>query len=131
MKHIPDTLDERLEEYRLHPNPTSIELNALLGQYRLLARKHWPKAEWIVGVGRYALIAQCIGVTGSGFGYSSSPVTVSIHMTMAEARKAKAFIDNHGCCGKCLALDGYAKVVHVIFDLHETYLYPDSLKEVE
>lgn len=132
-KHIPDDLDRRLELYRLRSNTPDKELDALLGEYRKAARSTWPNAEWIVGVGRYALVSQCPAITPESPwpGYANASVTVTLHMTFTLATEARIRIDKHGCCGKCLAREGYSDLVHVIYDLHETYLYPTSLKHVE
>ena len=53
------------------------------------ARKRWPKAEWICGRGRYALLAHCW------------VLTVSLHETRAAAEKQKEWIDKGGCGGCC------------------------------
>ena len=132
-KHIPDELDGRLELYRIRSNPPDKELDSLLNEYRKAARYAWPKAEWIVGVGRYALVSQCPAITPESPwpGYANASVTVTLHMTFTLATEARIRIDKHGCCGKCLAREGYSDLVHVIYDLHETYLYPTNLKHVE
>jgi hypothetical protein len=55
------------------------------------ARNRWPAAEWIIGDGRYASVAYC-GTT-----------TVMLFATLAEAERAKTFIDRLACGHACQA----------------------------
>jgi len=59
--------------------------------YRSKALKRWPKAEWIHGEGKYALLAPC------------RVLTVSLWPTMKEAKESKKSIDETGCGGECHA----------------------------
>jgi hypothetical protein len=53
------------------------------------ARAAWPRAEWIIGSGRYASVAHC------------DTTTVMLFATPAEADRAKDFIDRLGCGHAC------------------------------
>lgn len=68
--------------------------------YVAQARRRWPAAEWIIGDGRYASVAYC-GTT-----------TVMLFATLAEAERAKTFIDRLACGHAC-------RVEHEIADLGE------------
>jgi hypothetical protein len=57
--------------------------------YRTLAKCKWPRAEWIRGDGRYALLAHC------------RVLTVALHQTHESAEKSKQVIDTSACGGHC------------------------------
>jgi hypothetical protein len=54
-----------------------------------LAKKRWPKAEWIQGNGPYALLSWC------------KVLTVTLWDSLESAEKQKKFIDLTGCGGGC------------------------------
>lgn len=58
-----------------------------------VARRRWPAAEWIIGEGHYASVARC------------GTVTVMLFATPAEAKRAKALIDQTGCGHEIADLD--------------------------
>lgn len=57
--------------------------------YLQRAKKKWPHAEWIVGNGRFALLAYC------------DVLTITLWPTYEEAIKSKAFIDKAACGHAC------------------------------
>jgi len=57
--------------------------------FHALAKKRWPKAEWIDGEGPWALLAHC------------RVLTVTLWPDKAAAEKQKAFIDKTACGGFC------------------------------
>ena len=59
--------------------------------WRRLARRRWPRAEWIEGRGRYALVSFC-----------GPAATVILHPTLEGAEEEKVEIDSLGCCGRCV-----------------------------
>lgn len=65
---------------------------------RRVAGRHWPDAAWIVGTGRYAVVAYC-GVT-----------TVTLHAAVDAALAAVEAIDRTGCGHACHR-------AHVVIDL--------------
>lgn len=54
-----------------------------------LAACVWPRAEWIAGNGRFALLAHC------------DVLTVTLHHTRAGALESKVFIDRLACGHAC------------------------------
>lgn len=56
---------------------------------RSKAKKLWPRAEWIAGEGRYALVAPC------------RVTTVTLYQSLDEATLEKERIDIMGCGGVC------------------------------
>ena len=54
------------------------------------ARKMWPRAAWILGVGEYASVSTCPPGT-----------TVMLFQSRMEAEIAKCTIDDTGCGGRC------------------------------
>jgi hypothetical protein len=58
--------------------------------YVAKARKLWPRAAWIIGNGAYASVSHC-----------PPKGTVMLFETLAEARTAKALIDDTACGGGC------------------------------
>jgi hypothetical protein len=73
--------------------------------YRTIARQRYRQALWITGTGPYASLASCGGLT------------VQLYETMAEALKAKAWIDQFGCGHACRG-DQRAEL-HTIEDLRD------------
>lgn len=72
------------------------------------ARERWPDAEWIIGLGRFAAVAEC-----------RTTMTVMLFTTLAEATQAKTFIDTH-CFGACPADHRYVDApspAHEVVDL--------------
>ena len=59
--------------------------------WRRLARRRWPRAEWIAGRGRYASVSFC-----------GPAVTVILYPTLEGALNEKAEIDILGCGGRCI-----------------------------
>jgi hypothetical protein len=59
-------------------------------RWRRLARRRWPRAEWIAGRGRYASVSFC-----------GPAVTVILYPTLKGALEEKAEIDILGCGGRC------------------------------
>ena len=59
-------------------------------RWRRLARRRWPRAEWIAGRGRYASVSFC-----------GPAVTVILYPTLEGALNEKAEIDILGCGGRC------------------------------
>jgi len=57
--------------------------------HRALANCLWPRAAWIAGTGRYALLAHC------------DVLTIQLHRTMRAALDSKAAIDLTACGGAC------------------------------
>lgn len=57
--------------------------------HRAIARRRYPRAEWITGEGPWASLAAC-GV-----------LTVILYPTREQAEAARAFIDQTGCGGGC------------------------------
>lgn len=68
------------------------------------ARERWPDAEWIIGHGRWASVAECRGT-----------ITVMLFSSPAEATQAKAFMDTH-CFGTC--------------PIHHRYVDPSPVHEI-
>lgn len=61
-----------------------------LPTYNAYARLRWqPRAEWITGRGRWALLAWC------------KVLTVGLYETEGAAQKGQKFIDETGCGGGC------------------------------
>ena len=58
--------------------------------YRSKARKRWPKAYWILGEGRYALLAHC------------KVLTITLHDDIEKANASKEMIDKYACGGRCV-----------------------------
>src|SRR5712692_3951594 len=69
------------------PRPTAKNLAPL--RWPALARRRWPRAGWLDGDGRFALLAPC------------NVLTITLWNTLADAEKAKARIDDTGCGGVC------------------------------
>jgi len=59
--------------------------------WRRVARRRWPRAEWIAGRGRYASVSFC-----------GPAVTVILYPTLEGALNEKAEIDILGCGGRCM-----------------------------
>jgi hypothetical protein len=57
--------------------------------WHLVAKKRWPKAEWIEGIGQYALLAWC------------RVLSITLWDTLEIAERAKKGIDETGCGGEC------------------------------
>lgn len=57
--------------------------------YLARARAWWPKAEWVIGKGRWATLAYC------------DVLTVMLHATEEDAEKALKFIGRIGCGHRC------------------------------
>ena len=57
--------------------------------FRSVAKRRWPKAEWIDGNGPWALLAHCGGLT------------VCLRQAKSEAEDQKAQIDKTGCGAHC------------------------------
>lgn len=77
--------------------------------YRAVARCRWPRAEWVHGEGRYAVVAYC------------RVVTVTLHPTPAAAARAKHLIDASACGGRCHR-------DHELVDLHHEHEIHDTEK---
>lgn len=73
----------RLKLYRRHRCDTRHR------SFNKLARCIWPRAGWISGEGRYALLAHC------------RVLTVTLWDDPAEAERQKRFIDETACGGLC------------------------------
>lgn len=84
-----------LDGYDTHP---SCDLPVLPRLYKRRARARWPKAEWIVGTGRYASVAHC------------RVLTVKLHEAREDAVASVDFIDRYGCGGHC-------SIAHELVDL--------------
>lgn len=63
------------------------------------ARCLWPRAIWIMGEGKYAVLAWCCG--SYGWMKGKKTLTVTLWETHEEAVKAMRQIDETGCGGKC------------------------------
>ena len=59
------------------------------GTYHVAAKCIWPRAVWIIGEGRFALLAWC------------RVLTVTLHDNPTSAEEAKALIDHTACGGMC------------------------------
>lgn len=57
--------------------------------FQTAAKCIWPRAAWVQGEGRFALLAYC------------RVLTVSLHETAEAAEDSKAFIDEFHCGGMC------------------------------
>jgi hypothetical protein len=57
--------------------------------YRAFANCVWPRAEWILGEGPFALLAHC------------SVLTVTLHTTLESAENDKRMIDGGACGHAC------------------------------
>lgn len=80
--------------------------------WNVAAKCIWPRASWITGEGKYALIAYChSGPT------TADTWTITLWSDPAEAEKAKAEIDRSGCGGGCVFAAG-----HEIVELHPEIL---------
>lgn len=58
--------------------------------YRAAAGCAWPRAAWVTGEGPHAVLASC------------RVLTVTLHPSAEAATDALAFIDHHGCGGRCI-----------------------------
>ena len=58
--------------------------------YRGMAGDLWPQAMWIAGEGPWAVVASCWNGT-----------TVTLWDELKDAVKARGFIDQFGCGGRC------------------------------
>lgn len=59
--------------------------------HRTTAQRLWPRARWIKGDGSYALLAHC------------DVLTIALYASGADAIRAKAALDEHGCGSRCVA----------------------------
>lgn len=66
-----------------------------------LAACMWPRAAWITGNGRYAVVARC------------RALTVTLHETIDDAEMAKRVIDGSACGGMCW---GNHELIEIRFD---------------
>lgn len=78
-----------MKTYRLH------HCQARHRTFRTLAKCIWPRAAWISGNGRYALLARC------------RVLTVSLWTDPAEAEASKRVIDASACGGLCRHAAGH------------------------
>lgn len=60
-------------------------------KYNKLAAKKYRKAVWVIGNGKYALLAHC-----------NNNLSVSLHSRISDAYKSKNQIDKSGCGGMCI-----------------------------
>jgi len=101
LKVFMDAIDEFLETAPVTPALNMIRDKVLRARVQLidhtlphkdskaLAKRTWPRAAWISGAGRYASVAVC------------RDLTVILFQELADARAAKALIDQTACGGAC------------------------------
>lgn len=58
-------------------------------KWETVAKCVWPRAYWIHGDGRFAVLAWC------------RVLTITLHEFPEPAEESKAFIDRYGCGGRC------------------------------
>ena len=93
---------------RPQPQPNSIaaiRATRAKSPWRKIAKRKWPKAEWIYGDGKYATVATC-GCT-----------SVTLHETKEKAEKAKKYIDDCGCGHACNSHQERPSPKHQLIDL--------------
>lgn len=74
----------------LHTAPVKKDPHRRPRTYLAEAKLRWPRAEWVIGSGRFASLAHC------------RDLTIILYDTEETALKGKNWIDRCGCGGRCV-----------------------------